>query len=82
MAALSRKDGLGASLGAVAIILGVATGNGIAMFVICAIALALTVVFTPRTQLRSGLLIALVGAVVSICVLLAFFRIVPVELLR
>ena len=82
MAALSRKDGLCASLAVAAIILGVASGNGIAMFVICAIALAPMVVFTPRTQLRSGLLIALLGTVVGLCVLLAFLKIVPLDLLR
>jgi 4-hydroxybenzoate polyprenyltransferase len=82
MRAFSRKDELFASLAVVVLLIGTATGSGIAMFVISAIALALMVVLTPRAQLRRGLLIALVGAVIGIGVLLAFFEIVPVDLLR
>jgi O-antigen ligase len=88
MAAFSRKDELFASPGVVMfviLLLVTATGSGIAMIGMIgmfAIALALRVVFTPRTQLRSALLIALMGAVIGIGALLAFVRIVPVDLLR
>ena len=88
MAAFSRKDELFASLTVVMfmmLLLVTATGSAIAMIgmiVMFAIALALMLVFTSRTQLRSALLIALMGAVIGIGVLLAFLKIVPVDLLR
>jgi 4-amino-4-deoxy-L-arabinose transferase-like glycosyltransferase len=88
MAEFSRKDELFTALPVVMfmmLLLVTATGSAIAMvgmIVMFAIALALMLAFTPRTQLRSALLIALMGAVIGIGVLLAFFKIVPVDRLR
>lgn len=49
----------------------------IALLVICAIAMALLVIFTPRPQFRSGLLIALLGAAIALGAVYALFEILP-----
>jgi len=75
----NTSDGV---LTVVVILVGTASGSAIAMFVMSAIGLALMVVLAPRKQLRSGLLIALLAAVIGIGVVFAFLKLVPVGLLR
>ena len=70
MAASSRKDDLFATLAVVILLIGTATGSGIAMFVMSVITLALMVVFyrkeIRREEYRSGvLLLVLVAAVTA-----------------
>ena len=81
MTTFSCKDAWYASLAAVILLTGTVTGSGIAMFVTCAIALALMLVF-DRKQLRSKLLIALWAAVIGIGIFLALVKILPVDLLH
>lgn len=88
MPKLSRKDGWYVSVAVVlfmAMALATAIGSATAMigFLVAAvIAFVLMVIFTPRTQLRSGLLIALMGAVIGIGTWFALTRFIPMNLFR
>ncbi len=88
MAAFSGKDKSYVSIAAVMFImllLATAIGSTIALIswtIMSAIALALMVLFSDRTQRREGVLIALMAAVIGLGVLLVLLKILPLEHLR